>query len=134
MDGVGKGLLVGSKAVVALSSEPDNGVEDPGDNGDVGDLVVESGGLSGGGGLEVVEGHENRHEHDHAEAPEVVLLLALEESANEARDNHEDVNANEEVDGVGGGTAEAEEVDELERGGEEPVNVTAVEKLAAVEG
>merc|ERR1719375_2477663 len=80
-DGVGEGLLVGGKAVVALGHEPDHGVEDPGDDGDVGDLVVDSGAAR----LELVELHEDGHEHDHAKAPEVVLLLALEESANEAR-------------------------------------------------
>merc|ERR550537_498277 len=132
--GGGGGLLAGSEAVVALGHEPDNRVEDPGDNGDVGNLVVEGGGVSGGGGLERVELRENGHEHDHTKAPEVVLLLALEESANETRDNHEDVDTDEEVDIVGGGATEAEEVDELEGSGEEPVDVAAVEKFTAIEG
>merc|ERR1719247_2353118 len=132
--GVREGLLVGGKAVVALGHEPNNGVGDPGDDSEVGDLVVSGAGGGGAGALAGVELLEDREEHEHAKAPEVVLLLALEESTDETGNNHEDVNANHEVLGVGGGASKAEEVEELEGGGEEPVNVAAVEELAAIEG
>merc|ERR1719446_1769927 len=78
-DGVGHGLLVGG----------------PGDGSEGSDLVedaLDGGGLGGSGGLEAAEeSAEDGHEHAHAEEPEVVLLLALEEGTDETGDDHEEV-------------------------------------------
>merc|ERR1711904_433966 len=92
-------------------------------------------GLGGSGGLEAAkESTEDGHEHAHAEEPEVVLLLALEEGTDETGDDHEEIDAKEPKGLVVGGTGEAADVEELEGGGEGPIDVTGVEELAAIEG
>merc|ERR1719446_826471 len=135
-EGVGHGLLVSTDLARALSSEPDNGVSGPGDGGEGSDLVEDAlngRGLGGSGGLEAAEeSAEDGHEHAHAEEPEVVLLLALEEGTDETGDDHEEVDAKEPKGLVVGSTSEAADVKELEGGGEGPVDVTGVEELAAV--
>merc|ERR550514_906604 len=137
-DGVGHGLLVGGDLARALSSKPDNGVGSPRDGGEGSDLVedaLDGLGLGGSGGLEAAEeSAEDGHEHAHAEGPEVVLLLTLKEGTDETGNNHEEVDAKEPHGLVVRGTSEAADVEELEGGGEGPINVTGVEELAAIEG
>merc|ERR550514_393029 len=137
-DGVGHGLLVGGDLARALSSKPDNGVGSPRDGGEGSDLVedaLDGLGLGGSGGLEAAEeSAEDGHEHAHAKEPEVVLLLALKEGTNETGNDHEEIDAEEPHGLVVRGTGEAADVEELEGGGEGPVNVTGVEELAAIEG
>merc|ERR1719446_1569862 len=136
-DGVGHGLLVSGDLARALGSEPDDGVGGPGDGSEGSDLVedaLDGGGLGGSRGLEAAEeSAEDGHEHAHAEEPEVVLLLALEEGTDETGDDHEEIDAKEPKGLVVGGTGEAADVEELEGGGEGPIDVTGVEELAAVE-
>merc|ERR1719201_1025018 len=136
-NGVKDGLLVGGDAAGALGKSPDNGVGRPGDGGKHGDLakdLLAGGGLVGSAALKASEERmEDGHEHAHAEEPEEPLLTALDEGTDEAGDDHEEIHTKEPHGGVIGGTSETDDVEELERGGEGPVDVTSVEELAAVE-
>merc|ERR1719409_2616308 len=137
-DGVCHGLLVSRDLARTLSGEPDDRVGGPRDSGEQGDLVedaLDGLGLGSSGGLEAAkESAEDGHEHAHAEGPEVVLLLTLKEGTDETGNNHEEVDAKEPHGLVVRGTSEAADVEELEGGGEGPINVTGVEELAAIEG
>ena len=65
-----------------------------------------------GGVLALLVRELARHEleHAHAESPEVVLLIAINEGTNETGDDHEEIHAKEPGGDVSAGTGETEDV------------------------
>merc|ERR1711937_238783 len=122
-NGVGDSLASDAKLVGALSKDPDDGVEEPSENGEVGDnvVVVEKPDVWQVGGVRapdagqeqassavvhtVVDGCvaetadvvKDGDEGENGEAVEDPLLATVDGGGNEAGRNHEDVREEEEV-------------------------------------
>jgi len=150
---VDDGFTSDTKRAGTFGEDPNDGVHEPGDDGEVSDDTVgvvepEEGkdlalvGGETGKGIEeccvddlvaedadvVQDGDEGKD----GEAEEDPLLAAADGGGDAARDDHDDVGEEEEVPDLVGGVTEVAEGVEHEGGGDYPVDVTSVEEHAAV--
>jgi len=137
-NGVENGLAVYGEDGGSLGKDPDDGVEEPGEDGEVGDVgvvpeeedVVEA--EVNGSGLELADEVEDGNEAEHREGEEEPLPAVADDGGDETGDDHEHVHEEDVGHLVIGATSEVDKGVKHDRGGKYPVNVTSVEELAAI--
>jgi len=137
-DSVEDGLAVYGQSVGAFGEDPDDGVEEPGEDGEVGDVgvvpeeedVVEA--EVSGSGLELANEVEDGDEAEHGKGEKEPLPAVAYDGGDETGDDHEHIHEEDVGHLVIGATSEVDEGVKHDRGGKYPVNVTSVEELTAV--
>merc|ERR1719247_533392 len=146
--GVADGLSIGGHLAGAFSEDPDDGVEEPGDHGDVhGSAVAAQAAVTEHAKIAVdvvtvlqelrtavplAKGGEDGDETKNRKAEEDPLLARADEGTNETTDDHEDVNEDEEQGVVACSAGKGSKLPDHERRSDGPVNVASVVEGAAV--
>jgi len=141
------GLAVGGEGGGTFGKNPNDGVEKPGNNGELHEALVEAGSVGNTVGevlldleeVELADLLEDGDEGKHREGEENPLEVASDEGGDEARYDHEDVKEDEVVKlkreealNTVGVLGDVGELPKDEGGGDEPVNVAGVVERAAV--
>jgi hypothetical protein len=137
-NGVENGLAVYGEGGGSLGKDPDDGVEEPGEDGEVGDVgvvpeeehVVEA--EVDGSGLELADEVEDGDKAEHGEGEEEPLPAVADKGGNEASNDHKNIHEEDVGHLVIGATSKVDKGVEHDRGGEYPVDVAGKEELAAV--
>jgi hypothetical protein len=134
-DGVADDLRINRHVTGSISNTPDNWVQGPEDNGEESNAGEELGGgtILGVNGLAAWDDKlvkDDKHGSTSHGVVSPFLSIGLTESSKETEENHKDISNNGNEDVGTGHSSEESEIEEEERSGYTPVNVTSPEDLS----
>jgi len=129
---VADGLGVGAQSTSAFSKDPDDGVEEPGDDSDVHESFEGLQVLQFDSLPESAEEPEDGDEAKHGEAEEDPLFATTHKGADEASNDHEHVSSVHEEALVDRSVGVIDDFPKEEGGRDGPVHIASVVELAAV--